>query len=88
MKRLAMMACVAAGTLLAADIAFKWDASGRNVAEPAGVTEAFASFDSVVRATNASATAADTIRACYKAYFETDELDVSTFRPGTCFILR
>ena len=88
MKKIAFMACVAAETLLATDINFKWDTSGRSVTEPTGVTEAFASFDSVVRATNASTTAAETIRACYKAYFETGELDVSTFQPGTCLILR
>ena len=87
-KVLVICSACAAGVLLAADIAFKWDVSGRSVEEPTGETAAFVSFDSVVRASNASATAAETVRVPYRADFETGEADVSTFRPGMCIILR
>ena len=87
-KLLVVCSACAAGALLAADIAFKWDTSGRSVTEPTGESTAFASFDSVVRAANASATAAETVRVPYRADFETGEADVSTFRPGMCIILR
>lgn len=79
----------AAGVLLAAaDISFKWDVSGRNVAEPAGVSAAFASFDSAIVTANAGATPAATVRAAYRDDFESGETDVSTFQVGTCIIVR
>ena len=79
---------MAAATFAAADIEFKWDASGRTVAEPTGVPAAFASFDSVVRAANESAEPEATVRVPYRADFESDAQDVSTFRAGSCIIFR
>ena len=87
-KAFVFCATFAAGWLTAADIAFKWDSSGRAAEEPTGVSASFASFDSVVRAANAEAAAAATVRVPYRADFESGEQDVSTFRVGTCIIVR
>lgn len=90
MRKLFYMCTVLAGGMLlaAADIDFKWDVSGRNVAEPVGVSAAFATFDSVIRATNGNATPAATVRAAYRDEFESDEVAISTFQAGTCIIVR
>ena len=90
MRKLFYMCTVLAGGMLlaAADIDFKWDVSGRNVAEPVGVSVAFATFDSVIRAANGNAAPAATVRAAYRDEFESDEVAISTFQAGTCIIVR
>ena len=72
----------------AADIDFKWDVSGRNVAEPVGVSTAFATFDSVIRAANGNAAPVATVRAAYRDEFESDEVAISTFQAGTWIFVR
>ena len=90
MRKLFCMCTVLAGGMLlaAADIDFKWDVSGRNVAEPVGVSAASAMFDSVIRAANGNAAPVATVRAVYRDGFESDEVAISTFRSGTCIIVR
>ena len=90
MRKLFCMCTVLVGGMLlaAADIDFKWDVSGRDVAEPVGVSAAFAMFDSVIRAVNGNAAPVATVRAVYREGFESDEVAISTFRAGTCIIVR
>ena len=89
-KALSLGAVVAFGLLFAAnaaDIAFKWDSSGRDDTTPSGVAANISSFDSVVRRASESSLA-KAVRAAYRAMCESEATAVSTFSNALIFILK
>lgn len=62
----------------AADIAFKWDSSGRSEVAPAVASANVATFDSVVRQ-SAESSFAESVRAAYRTVCSSVATALSTF---------